>query len=285
MQDTPFDIAIVGACIVGAAVAHFLAPAARVLLLESEAAAGTQATGRSAALFEPAYGPPQVRALTRASRAFFDSPPPGFCRVPLLRPRPGLFVGTAADEASLRALHARLNEEGLPSALLSGDEARQRVPVLRPEACTLALLDPSSSDIDVDALLQGYLRSARHAGAQVALQARLTGAEHDGGHDDDHPAAAGHLGGPAQLRGRRRAGAGLRPAGPGVLLGGRAGRLRHPEQPRRGGAVRRVAAGAAASRRAGPGERRSRAAGARAGGHGRRHGRVDTSPGAFAAAA
>lgn len=177
-----FDIAIVGAGIVGAAVAHFLAPAARVLLLESEAAAGTQATGRSAALFEPAYGPPQVRALTRASRAFFDNPPAGFCGVPLLRPRPGLFVGTAADEAGLRTLHARLNEEGLPALLLSGDEARQRVPVLRPEACTLALLDPSSSDIDVDALLQGYLRSARHAGAQVALHARLTGAEHDGGH-------------------------------------------------------------------------------------------------------
>lgn len=182
MQDPPFDLAIVGAGIVGAAIAHFMAPAARVLVLEAEPAAGTQATGRSAALFEPAYGPPQVRALTRASRGFFEHPPGGFGTVPLLRPRPGLFVGTAADEAGLRALHARLNAEGLPAQLLAGEDARRLVPVLRPEACTLALLDPSSSDIDVDALLQGYLRSARRAGAQVCLQARLQRAVREGGH-------------------------------------------------------------------------------------------------------
>ena len=49
---------------------------------------------------------------------------------------------------------------------------------------------------------------------------------------DDHahdPAAVTHLGGPAVLRGRRRPGRRLRPGGQRLLLGRRAGRLRHPD--------------------------------------------------------
>lgn len=172
-----FDIAIAGAGIVGAtlahALAHALAPRARVLLLEAEAAPGYHATGRSAALYAPSYGPPQVRALTRASRAFFDAPPAGFASVPLLKPRPTLFVGGPADHEALHTLHRSLLDSGTAAELISGAEARRRVPVLRPEACTLALLDPGSSDIDVDALLQGCLRSARAAGARLVTDARI----------------------------------------------------------------------------------------------------------------
>jgi D-arginine dehydrogenase len=171
---TDFDIAIIGAGIVGAAVAHFTAPRLRVLLLEAEATPGYHTTGRSAALYAPAYGPPQVRALTRASRAFFDAPPAGFASVPLLKPRPSMFVGGESDREALLAMHAHLLAEGIAVELLDGEQAQRRVPVLRPEACTLALVDPGSSDIDVDALLQGFLRGARAAGAQLARDARIS---------------------------------------------------------------------------------------------------------------
>ena len=89
---TVFDTAIIGSGIVGASVACFSAPHRRVLLLEAESAPGYHSTGRSAALYDPAYGPPQVRALTRASRAFFDQPPAGFASSPLLTPRTALVV-------------------------------------------------------------------------------------------------------------------------------------------------------------------------------------------------
>lgn len=172
---TPFDIAIVGAGIVGASIAHFAAPQARVLVLEGEAAPGYHSTGRSAALYAPAYGPTQIRALTRASRHFFDSPPDGFTPVPLLKPRPSLLAGREADRAALLALHADLVAAGQRADLLSCQEAQRLVPVLRDEACALALLDPGSSDIDVDALLQGYLRSARAAGAKLWCDAQVAG--------------------------------------------------------------------------------------------------------------
>lgn len=168
-----YDIAIVGAGIVGAAIAYFSAPHARVLWLEAEPAPGTQSTGRSAALYAPSYGPPQVRALTRASQAFFDAPPAGFATVPLLQPRPSLFVAGEADRAALQALHAQLCGEGIAARLLDGPEAQGLVPVLRPDACVLALVDPGSSDIEVDALLQGYVRGARAAGARLVTDARV----------------------------------------------------------------------------------------------------------------
>ena len=63
------DVLVVGAGIAGASIAHFLAPRARVVVLEREAHPGYHSTGRSAALFSETYGTPQVRALSRASRA------------------------------------------------------------------------------------------------------------------------------------------------------------------------------------------------------------------------
>ena len=58
-----------------------------MLLLEREAQPGYHSTGRSAALFMESYGTPQVRALTIASRAFFEHPPDGFAEHPAARRR------------------------------------------------------------------------------------------------------------------------------------------------------------------------------------------------------
>jgi D-arginine dehydrogenase len=69
------DILIIGSGIAGAATAAFLGQGIRVTIVEAEPRPGFHATGRSAALFVPNYGPPAVRALTRASKAFFSVPP------------------------------------------------------------------------------------------------------------------------------------------------------------------------------------------------------------------
>ena len=174
-----FDIAIVGAGIVGASVACHCAGRSRVLLLEAESAPGHHSTGRSAALFTEAYGPPAVRALTRASRAFFDVPPEGFAQVPLLRARGTLLVGSAAQRAEAQALRDTLVSEGSDAAVLSGEDARALVPVLRPEASAAAVLDPAAFDIDVDALLQGCLRRARASGAVQMSEARVAALARD----------------------------------------------------------------------------------------------------------
>lgn len=103
------DFAIIGAGMAGASVAWQLAGQASVLLLERESQPGYHTTGRSAALFMETYGTPQIRALTRASRTFFEQPPPGFCDSPILSPRGVLFVAAPDQldqlENTWRELH------------------------------------------------------------------------------------------------------------------------------------------------------------------------------------
>src|SRR6185312_10595051 len=117
----------------------------RVVVLEQEALPGVHSTGRSAALFSETYGNATVRALSRASRAFLTSPPDGFGEAPLLTPRGAFFVASEAERALLEAQAAEAPDDFEP---LSGEEARARVPVLRPEAAVAALYEPGAMDID-----------------------------------------------------------------------------------------------------------------------------------------
>jgi D-arginine dehydrogenase len=98
------DVLVVGAGIAGAAAGFFLAAAgARVTVLEMEDAPGRHATGRSAALYSEYFGPPEVRALTAASRDFLADPPPGFAAAPLLSPRGVVTVARPGAEAEFEA--------------------------------------------------------------------------------------------------------------------------------------------------------------------------------------
>jgi D-arginine dehydrogenase len=174
------DVLIIGAGIAAASLGYFLAPHARVTLLEREAQPGYHSTGRSAALFLASYGTEQVRALTRASRAFLDQPPPGFADVPILSPRGALFAATP-EQADLLDEHCALLASLSPlSRRLSRDETVAMVPVLRPERLLGGALEPDASDIDVHALHQGYLRGLRRQGGQLVCDAEVTHIERHG---------------------------------------------------------------------------------------------------------
>ena len=175
-----FDTLVIGAGIVGASIAFHAASTQRVLVLEGEAAAGYHTTGRSAALFTESYGPPAVRCFTRASRAFFLQPPTGFAQTPLLSRRGVLLPGSEAQREQARAFFETLRAEGAQAQWLEGDAVRAMVPVLRAEASAVAVYDPDAFDIDVDTLLQAYLRGARALGAQVVFNAAVAGIQRQG---------------------------------------------------------------------------------------------------------
>ena len=178
IDDTEFDILVIGAGIAGAALAFFAAPHARVALLEREEMPGLHATGRSAAMFMESYGPESVRALTRASRGFLEAPRPD--GQPLITPRGALYIATQQRIEALHALHAALRAEGAPAHLLDRAAAQARVPVLRDEAAALALLDEAACDLDVDRLHQHYLRGAAGHGARLYTHADVQAIERDG---------------------------------------------------------------------------------------------------------
>ena len=175
------DVLIFGGGIAGASLAAMLAGRCKVTLLEAEDLPGRHATGRSAAMLLSSGEAPLVRLLVRESRGFFDAPPAGFSAAPLLRQRDALYV---AGPASAHLLHGMRAEEDVAAItrVLSVDDACRRVPILRAEALSGAVLDESSADIDVDALLQGFLRMARRGGVDVVTGCGFEGVvgRHDG---------------------------------------------------------------------------------------------------------
>ena len=178
-----FDIAILGAGMAGASLAWRLAGQRSVALIEREGQPGYHATGRSAAMFMASYGPAMVRALTRASRRFYEHPPVGFATERLMQPRGVLYLATRGQEAQLARTHTELAATCPELAVLDAAATLARVPCLQPEVVHGALYDPGAQDIDVHALHQGFLRGFRkQAGPDGELRtgATLTQARHDG---------------------------------------------------------------------------------------------------------
>ena len=180
MNPNRVDIAVVGAGIAGAAAAYFISKRARVILLEQESQPGYHSTGRSASLFTATYGVASTRALTAASRAFFEAPPAGFCAHPLLSPRGVLLIGAPADRAAMQAQTEAFRAHAPTVRDLTPAAALELVPVLKPDTVGCAMLEPDAMDIDANALHAGYLRGAREFGTRILCDAGVETIERTG---------------------------------------------------------------------------------------------------------
>jgi D-arginine dehydrogenase len=177
MDKNAFDIIVIGAGIAGATTAAHLAADRRVALIEAEEAPGYHSTGRSAAIWIQNYGPPDVQALTRLSRPFFEAPPPGFTETPIMAHRPVVFLAPAEQAERLRLLLAQalgLREIAIP-------DLRAMVPALRPDYAEAAAIEDDAFDMDVAALHQGFLRLLRGRGGVLALRSRTARIRRQGG--------------------------------------------------------------------------------------------------------
>ena len=174
------DFIIIGGGIAGASTGFWLSQHGRVIVLERESHPAYHSTGRSAALYTAAYGTPQVRALTLASRDFFDNPPSGFCEHPLLTPRGEMTVDLTGDPDELNRQYQSAKTTVPEMQLLGADEACALVPILRREKVHGAIYDPTASDIDTDALHQGYLRGIRRNQGEVHTDSEVVDLSRDG---------------------------------------------------------------------------------------------------------
>jgi D-arginine dehydrogenase len=174
------DFIVIGAGIGGMSIAYWLSQQARVIVLEGEAQPGYHSTGRSAALFMESYGPEQVRALTRASLDFYRNPPDGFCDHQLLSPRGAFIFAGPGQEAALDAQEASSRATSSVVERLDAQAALDLLPVLRPDQVIGGVLEKDAADIDVHALLQGFLRGTQRCGSSVVYDAAVIGMQRRG---------------------------------------------------------------------------------------------------------
>ncbi|MGW3496584.1 NAD(P)/FAD-dependent oxidoreductase [Streptomyces sp. NPDC001020] len=169
------DFLVIGGGIAGAAAGYFLGLRGTVTLLEAERTPGLHSTGRSAALFSEYYGNDCVRSLTRTSRAFYETPPPGFAAAPLLTPRGVLALETPGTAEQFEAAKEAGASAPQPVVELDRAQTLRLCPVLWPGTFGRVLHRPGACDIDVDAAHQGFLRGLRSSGGTVVTDARVRG--------------------------------------------------------------------------------------------------------------
>lgn len=176
-----FDVAVVGGGIAGASFAYRVAGHRSLVLLEAEAQVGYHSTGRSAAEFSRQFQNETTGLLADASYDFLANPPEGFADVPLLIPRGNLVIASEERLPKLDAAFREVIATSAQSRPVSIEEAIAMVPFLRPDYMAGAFYDPACWDMEVESILQGYLRGARRNGADIRTGSPVSAVEREGG--------------------------------------------------------------------------------------------------------
>jgi L-2-hydroxyglutarate oxidase LhgO len=163
------DCLVVGAGVVGLAVARALAQTGReVVVVERHARIGTEISARNsgvihAGLYYPA-GSLKARLCVRGRELLYD-----FCaRHGVEHRRCGkLLVATSTEQLpALEAVAAAARANGVADLEILDEQAAR---ALEPVACVAALLSPSTGIVDAHGLMLALLGEAERAGASLAV--------------------------------------------------------------------------------------------------------------------
>ncbi|HEY0290657.1 MAG TPA: FAD-binding oxidoreductase [Pseudomonas sp.] len=176
-----FDVAVIGGGIAGASFAYRVAGQRSLILLERENQVGYHSTGRSAAEFSSQFQSPWVSTLAESSYNFLINPPAGFADIDLLIARGSLVIAPRERIHLVASAFSQILSTSPESRMLHPDDALAMVPFLKADYVEAAFYDPMNWDMEVDSLLQGYLRLARRAGAQIQLASPVTSIHREGG--------------------------------------------------------------------------------------------------------
>lgn len=174
MSAVDVDCVVIGAGVVGLAIARALAQSGReVLVAEATEAIGTGTSSRNsevihAGIYYPA-GSLKARLCVRGKHLLY-----AYCAergIPHKR-LGKLIVATSAEQAAqLEGIAQRARANGVDDLLfISGEDAMRLEPALQ---CTAALVSPSTGIVDSHALMLAYQGDAENAGAQCVFHTPL----------------------------------------------------------------------------------------------------------------
>ena len=168
-------VVVVGGGIVGLASAYYLAERGSEVVVCEKSSLGAGSTERSAGGIRQQFSTRVNVELSRASVPVWENFETEF-GVDIGYRRPGyLFV--AREEATAEAFAADVdvqNDCGVPSELLTPEEAREQCPELRAEAFVAATYCPTDGFADPHLALQGFAAGARDAGVDVRTGVAVT---------------------------------------------------------------------------------------------------------------
>src|SRR5688572_11787592 len=172
------DAVVLGAGVVGLAVARALARAGReVVILEAEDAIGTHTSSRNsevihAGIYYP-KGSLKAMSCVEGKTLLYE-----YCvshGVPHRRSGKLIVAADEAQLAELESIQKKAHANGVTDVVWM---TRAQALALEPElACAAALYSPSTGIIDSHALMLAYLGDAEAAGAMLALKTELIGAQ------------------------------------------------------------------------------------------------------------
>lgn len=155
-----YDFLIIGGGIAGTSAGARLSALGTTCLLEAEPALATQASGRSAALFEANYGHPVTVTLNKASADDHNTLDGG-----LLSPR-GLLMLAGPDQQDILTRDIAT----MDLTQISVEDALKHVPVLNPNHVTAAAYHSAAWDIDTDRMVQHFAKTIRQNGSVQTSQ-------------------------------------------------------------------------------------------------------------------
>ncbi|HWA36501.1 MAG TPA: NAD(P)/FAD-dependent oxidoreductase [Burkholderiales bacterium] len=172
------DCVVVGAGVVGLAVARALAISGReVVILEAEDAIGTHTSSRNsevihAGIYYP-KGSLKATSCVRGKELLYDYV--ASHGVPHRRCGKLIVATDDSQVGELEAIRSKAHQNGVTDVeFIPVEQARRWEPELR---CVAALHSPSTGIIDSHALMLAYLGDAEAHGAMLALKSRLLGGE------------------------------------------------------------------------------------------------------------
>ena len=176
------DCVVIGAGVVGLAVARALAMADReVVILEAEDAIGTHTSSRNSEVIHAGIYYPKDSLKARAciegrQRLYLYCDEHG---VPYRRCGKLIVATNESQVFELREILQKAHDNGVTDVVeITAAEALRMEPALR---CVAALHSPSTGIIDSHALMLAYLGDAEAAGAMLALKSPLIGCSFSSG--------------------------------------------------------------------------------------------------------
>lgn len=172
-----FDFIIIGGGIAGASIGYHLSQSKQVMLLEQEDAFGFHTTGRSAATYIELLQNQTIVALSRASKAFLSNPPADFAQSAILQACACIVTAKASEQKQLEAVYTLASSMGTQVSTLTLDEIEKLIPIIGKSgnAGRIGVIETQAMRIDVDCLLQGYLRGIKRHGSQTRVRVTIEG--------------------------------------------------------------------------------------------------------------